>query len=116
MKLFNTSRRYIYYLSIVVIFISCHTDNAQEKLLTEAQNRLVDNKPENALNLLSSIDNPEKMNRESYMQYIVISVGAKKESGVNIKSENRIFEAQEYFNKKGNSENSALANYYAGWV
>ncbi len=116
MKLFNTSRRYIYYLSIVVLFISCHTDNTQEKLLTEAQNRLVGDKPENVLNLLSSIDNPEKMNKENYMQYIVISVGVKKESGANIKSETLIFEAQEYFNKKRNSENSALANYYAGWV
>lgn len=50
------------------------------------------------------------------MKYIVSYVGAKKETRADISTDVLIFQAQSYFNDKADSENSALANYYAGWV
>lgn len=51
-----------------IILFSCHKDNPQEKLLKQAQDSLGIGKPAIAQNLLASIQNPEKMDKESYMQ------------------------------------------------
>ncbi len=107
------------YLCLMVtgtLLFSCQKDNSQEKLLKQAENNLVIGKPEITLNLLASIQNPEKMDKGSYMQYIVTYVGAKKETKSDITSDTLIFEAQNYFNDTKDYKNSALANYYAGWV
>ncbi len=95
-----------------VLLFSCQKDNPQGKLLTQAQDKLVNNKPEIALNVLASIQDPKKMNNESYMQYIVISVGAKYETKADITKDALIFEAQRYFNKKEDLKYTVLSNYY----
>ena len=76
--------KYLFCLLTGILLFSCQKYNTHEKLLQEAQNKLADNKPEIALNLLVSIENPEKMDKESYMKYIVTSVGAKYETKADI--------------------------------
>ncbi len=99
-----------------MLLFSCQKNNPQEKLLIEAQDSLIIGKPDIALNLLASIKSPEKMDKNSYMLYIATYVGAKKETKADISGDTLIFEVQSYFNDKGDSKNSALVNYYAGWV
>ena len=53
------------------------------------------------------------MNQNNYMQFIVTYVGAKYESKQDIKADTLILEAQRYFNQKGKSQYTPLANYYA---
>lgn len=108
--------KYLFCLLTGTLLFSCQKNNPQEKLLTQAQNSLIMDKPDVALNLLASIQNPDRMDKNSYMQYIVSYVGAKKETKADISSDTLIFEAQRYFNNNGDSKNSTLANYYAGWV
>ncbi|QIK59616.1 tetratricopeptide repeat protein [Dysgonomonas sp. HDW5A] len=108
--------KYLFLMVTGTLLFSCQKDNSQEKLLKQAENNLVIGKPEITLNLLASIQNPEKMDKVSYMQYIVTYVGAKKETKADITSDTLIFEAQNYFNDTKDYKNSALANYYAGWV
>lgn len=108
--------KYLFCLLIGAFLFSCQKDTPQEKLLKQAQNSLVIGKPDIALNLLASIQYPEKMDKDAYMQYIVTYVGAKKETKADITKDTLIFEAQQYFNDKRDFKNSALANYYSGWV
>ncbi|QIK52916.1 tetratricopeptide repeat protein [Dysgonomonas sp. HDW5B] len=95
-----------------ILLFSCHKDNPQEKLLKQAQDSLGIGKPAIAQNLLASLQNPEKMDKESYMQYIVIYVGAKYETKADITKDTLIFEAQRYFNKKEDLKYTVLSNYY----
>ena len=108
--------KYLFCLLIGAFLFSCQKDDLKEKLLKQAQSSLVVGKPDIALNLLDSIKNPEKMDKDDYMKYIVAYVGAKKEIKADIAQDTLIFDAQSYFNDKGDSQNSALANYYSGWV
>ncbi len=104
------------FILIGTLSFSCHKDSSQEKLLVEAQSNLITHKPDVALSLLTSIQNPKDMDKSRYMEYIVALVGAKKETRTDISKEVLIFEAQNYFNDKNDYKNSSLANFYAGWV
>lgn len=108
--------RYLFCLLTGIFLFSCQKNNPQGKLLTQAQDSLITGKPDIALNILSSIQNPEDMDKHSYMEYLATYVGAKKETKADISGDTLIFEVQRYFNDNLDSKNSALANYYAGWV
>lgn len=97
----------------ILLFSSCQKDNSQEKLLHQAYNNLATGKADVALNILSSIQNPQEMDKNSYMQFIVTYVGAKYETKQDIKADTLILEAQRYFNEKEKSQYTPLANYYA---
>ena len=106
-------QKYTLHLLIIILFISCDNDNPQKELLQQAQDSLAIGKPSIALNLLTSIQNPEKMDKDSYMQYIVTYVGSKYETKADIINDTLILDAQRYFNKKKKSEYTPLSNYYA---
>lgn len=99
-----------------ILLFSCQKNNSYETLLTQAQDSLNGGKPEITLNLLDSIQDPQKMDKESYMQYIVSYVGARKETKADISQDTLIFQAQSYFSEKGDVKNSALAYFYSAWV
>ncbi|PXV68992.1 tetratricopeptide repeat protein [Dysgonomonas alginatilytica] len=105
--------KYLLFLLIGISLFSCQEDKSEEKLLHKAQSRLAMDKSDVALDLLASIQNPQNMDKYSYMQYIVTSVGAKYEVGEDMKNDTLIFEAQRYFSKKGNVLDRTLANFYA---
>lgn len=104
--------KYFYCLLTGILLFSCQKNNPQEKLLIQAQDSLIMGKSDITLDLIASIQDPKKMNKESYMQYIVISVGAKYETKADITKDTLIFEAQRYFNKKEDLKYTVLANYY----
>lgn len=102
-------------LLFLCIFSSCKHDSASVNLLRQAQD-IAESNPNDALILLDSIHNPENMGKNNYMQYIVASVQAKQRAKQDITKDTLIFEAKRYFENKNNSEQSALAHYYAGRV
>ncbi|PXV62827.1 tetratricopeptide repeat protein [Dysgonomonas alginatilytica] len=106
---------HILLLLLLCLFISCKKENASVNLLRQAQN-IVENKPNEALVLLDSIQNTENLDADSYMQYIVTKVDAKYKTKQEISGDTLIFEAQKYFDGSKNVEQAALADYYAGIV
>ncbi len=103
------------FLFLCLLLISCQKDNTSYHLLKQAQT-LIDTDPAKALTLLDSIRTPEDMDRDDYMQYIVAHVQAKYKTHQNITGDTIIFEAQKYFEDKGNLEQGALAHFYTGGV
>lgn len=102
-------------LFFICLFFSCKKDNASIDLLRQAQN-IAESKPNDALILLDSISNPEDMDKDNYMQYIVTHLQAKQKAQEDITNDTLIFEAQRYFDKQNNAEQAALAHYLAGRV
>lgn len=102
-------------LFFIFIFFSCKKDDASIDLLKQAQN-IAESKPDYALTLLDSIPNPENMDKDNYMQYIVIQLQAKQRAKQDITNDTLIFEAQKYFDEKKNVKQAELAHYYAGRV
>jgi len=114
MKNIAFGKSYILCLLLIFFFYSCKKDNHSAELLTKAQS-IVDNNPSEALLLLDSIRNPEQMDKNNYMQYIVARVQAK--SNVHrpdIKNDTLIFDAYKYFDNQKNIHQSALAHYHTG--
>lgn len=108
---------YILYLLLVCLFVSCKENTASVRLLAEAQ-KVIDKNPSEALVFLDSISDPENMDQDDYMQYIVARTGAKLKLKQSLAETNDtlIFEAQKYFDGTDKAEQAALANYYAGHV
>lgn len=106
----------IFLLFFLCLFFSCSNDNNNsDKLLKEAQALTVNN-PVRALVILDSIENPERMNKDDYMQYAITRVESKYKTYQDVSGDTLIFEAQKHFDKKCNYEQATLANYYAGGV
>ncbi|WP_029902346.1 lipopolysaccharide assembly protein LapB [Prevotella sp. 10(H)] len=84
-------------------------------MLKQAQT-VIEEDPAEAFRLLSSIEDPEKMDKKYYMQYIVNDMQAKRHLGKNVSKDTLIYKAQKYFDKKDDIRYSALSNYYAATV
>lgn len=98
---------------LLVLFFSCKDNSPSVDLLAQAQN-IMEREPQKALLLLDSIKEPEEMDQESYMDYIVACVQAKYKLYKDITNDTLILETQRYFNKKNNPNKAALANFYTG--
>lgn len=96
-------------------FFSCKKEDASFDLLKQAKS-IADIKPLEALLLLDSIQNPESMDKDNYMQYITAYVQAKYKTQQEITNDTLIFDAQKYFNSIDNTQEAILANYYSGCV
>lgn len=96
-------------------FFSCKKEDASFDLLKQAKS-IADIKPLEALVLLDSIQNPESMDKDNYMQYITAYVQAKYKAQQEITNDTLIFDAQKYFNSIDNTQEAILANYYSDCV
>lgn len=102
-------------LLIATLLFSCKENNNSLSLLEKAKSIIEDN-PSEALILLDSIHKPEDMSTDIYMQYIVIKVQAKFKTNQDVTSDSLIFQAKQYFEKGGNIEKAAFAEFYSGIV
>ncbi|MBF0577403.1 tetratricopeptide repeat protein [Dysgonomonas sp. GY617] len=102
-------------LLISFVLFSCKENKVTVDLLIQAQ-KIADSKPSDALVLLDSIPNPENLDKDNYMQYIVTRTQARFKNGQDISNDTLIFEAQNYFDSRNDPHNSALAHFYAGNV
>lgn len=108
-------KKYILFLFTLLYLISCRDNNQTAALLKQAKDEALTN-PAHAVELLESIENPNEMDKEDYMQYLVTLVQARYNNDQVITGDTLIFEAQKYFNKKNNAEKAANANFYTGMV
>ncbi|MDH6307195.1 hypothetical protein M2451_002429 [Dysgonomonas sp. PFB1-18] len=116
MKNIISGKLNIVYLVLTTVFLySCEGSNPSTEILAQAQSKMEDD-PSAALYLLNSINNPQNMDKEYYMEYIVANVHAKVLLSQNVKNDTLIFEAQKYFNNRNNPAQAAYANYYASHV
>ncbi|WP_165044261.1 lipopolysaccharide assembly protein LapB [Dysgonomonas sp. ZJ709] len=113
----STTKGKAKYLLVIILSMlySCKEYSKSVELLTLAQTLLYD-KPTDALIILDSIQNPELMDREDYMSFIVLSVEAKVKAQQDISNDTLIYQAQEYYNKKNDRDKGAIANYLSGRV
>lgn len=102
------------FILLSILFYSCQKNDHSPALLIQAQ-KLVENNPKEALVLLDSISTQE-MDKDTYMQYIVTRVQAKYKNNQSIAEDTLIFDARNFFDKKGNPAQSALAHFYSGGV
>lgn len=103
----------IFLLLFPFFLFSCKNDTTSTAHFLAQAQELIEKNPMEALALLDSIKNPETMDKDNYMQYIVTYVGARYEAKEDIKNDTLILVAQSYFNNTENHKISALANYYA---
>ncbi|PXV59285.1 tetratricopeptide repeat protein [Dysgonomonas alginatilytica] len=104
-----------FYLFIGLFLFSCNKNDESVALLKLAQDSFETN-PNRVLSLLDSIENPEKMDKDDYMEYVLSYIRAKSEARKDISGDTLIFGVQRYFEQKGNIGKSALANYYVGQI
>ncbi|QIK54047.1 tetratricopeptide repeat protein [Dysgonomonas sp. HDW5B] len=110
MKLLKLPRYLLFLIIGMLLLSSCQKNKIS---LDKAYNSLIVGEPDIALTLLDSIGDLDGLDKDSYMQYIVIYVGAKYETKQDIQADTLIFEAQRYFNEIEKSKYSDLANYYS---
>jgi len=105
----------VYLVLTALFFYSCKESNHSTDILAQAQSKM-ESDPSAALYLLNSIPNPQNMDEEHYMEYIVANVRAKSLTYQSVKNDTLIFKAQKYFNSRNNPAQAAYANYYASSV
>ncbi len=100
-------------LSLLLLFVSllsCHNQNKSEYFLTKAQS-YIEIHPDTAIIYLDSILIPEKfLDKEKYMEYLVIKVQAKYKNYDNIENDTNIFEAKTYFDQKSHNSKFTTQN------
>lgn len=112
MKIPRFSYTSFIFLILFSFFFSCRKSSTSTILLHKAQN-IIESNPSEALLLLDSIPNPDEMDKEDYMEYIVAKVQTKYKTYQDISNDTLIFDAQSYFEQKSNNKKAALANFYA---
>lgn len=113
----SKTTNFITLLLLVVMLFSCqergNSDATNSRLLAQAQD-FIGTDPKQALIALDSISNPDQLDKDSYMRYILARVQAKYKTNQNISQDTLIFDAAKYFDETNNAELSTLANFYAG--
>ncbi len=64
--------KFLFFLLAGVFLFSCQKDSSQQNLLKQAQSNFAIDKYDLALHLLDSIQNPKKMDNDSYMKLFYI--------------------------------------------
>lgn len=111
----NKVLAYTLCLLLIPLLQACKEDNYPIEQLKLAQQK-AENEPSEALSLLNSISNPENMDKDSYMRYIVTRIQTKYKTAQDITNDTLIFEAQKYFDNKNDYAYSALAHYYISCI
>lgn len=111
----TTRLGYIIALLLLMGIYSCSEEDYSVDVLRQAQDAM-DSDPAKALGLLTSIENPENMPQDEYMQYIVALVHCKYQAKQDIKNDTLIWTAQRYYESKDNPKLASLANFYSGQI
>ncbi len=110
-------RHIVFCCLVCFALFSCESYNypSSADLLKEAD-VLMESDPLKAFGKLEAITDTASMETEEYMKYIVALVYTKQEAKQNIKNDTLIYSAREYFDLTDDYQQTALANFGAGWV
>lgn len=96
---------------LFVLSISCNKGK-HDSIIIESES-LLDTDPDSALAVLRTIY-PEDLNEEERNRYFLLKIQAEYKSYQDITSDSMIFSVKNYYLKKEDRANSALASYYCG--
>jgi tetratricopeptide (TPR) repeat protein len=99
-----------------VLYLSCSTQSDNVKVLLDKAENSIEQQPDSALSLLHSIPAPENLPQNLYYRYILLQIQAKDKSHTDITSDTIIFTIKDYYAKKKDFPNAALAALYCGRV
>ena len=104
------------YLVIAILLSTCYCcsrQKATDDIIAQAEN-IIEQRPDSALKLLNSVLSPEDLNKARFNKYILLMFQAKDKSLKDITSDTIIFSVKDYYIKKKDIPNAALAAYYCG--
>ncbi|MBP6969716.1 MAG: tetratricopeptide repeat protein [Prolixibacteraceae bacterium] len=114
MNNFNT--KYFLFLCLLAIGFSCQNRSERaEKTLGKAE-MVVDTLPDSALVMLNTIQNPQRLNKPLYYDYLLLRVRAKDKSFKDIAQDTLIFKVKDYYVHKKNVEKIFMSTFYCGRV
>lgn len=112
-------RIYLYYsicIWITLNIVSCQRNNSDTTEILNKVTQIVEFNPDRALCMLDSIISPYDLNKEEYNKYFLLYIQAKDKTYRDITSDTVVFQVRDYYMKKKNLENAALASFYCGRV
>jgi tetratricopeptide (TPR) repeat protein len=96
--------------------LSCSLRTGKAKdILNEAEN-IIEQQPDSAFRLLNTIFFPENLSKKQYNRHMLLMVQAKDKSFRDITADTLISAVRDYYAKKKDNPNAALAAYYCGRV
>lgn len=98
---------------IGMLVTSCSNDNDADSSLMKVKD-MIGLHPDQALQILNSIENPESLDKDIYMKYVVFNSLAQLMNDKPIPEGNELIEACAYFQKKKDLQVTAMANYLVG--
>lgn len=98
---------------IGTLVISCGDDNDAGTSLMKV-NEMIELHPAEALEILNTIEDPESLDKDLYMKYVVFNSLAQIMNGKPIPEGNDLIEACTYFKKKKDLQTAAMAHYLVG--
>ncbi len=102
---------------IMFLFSSCSSSSGRKIDKTmDVVERLVEQHPDSALNLLDSLVYPTNLNKRQYNRYMLLELQAKDKSYKDITSDTAIWGVKNYYLQKKDYPNAAMAAYYCGRV
>lgn len=112
-------KRYIIYLGVVFLLLSCTHDTSNNSLptllpeLTQAENVMYAH-PDSALNILERMTPPAVSDKYQYATWCLLISQAKNKNYVKLNSDSILSIAYNYFQQQDNPQRKALAGYLRG--
>ena len=111
----NALGLYFLSLSLFALF-SCNTGSRKADRMLQAAENVVEQLPDSALRLLDSIPKHYELNERQQAKYTLLYVQAKDKSYRDITFDTEIFSVKDYYIRKKDFPNAALAAFYCGLV
>ncbi len=108
--------RFLIILFIFSLFFSCDQKNKKAGKIFIGVEKLVEQNPDSALELLKTIESPEDLNSKNYANYQLLYTQAKDKSGISIAEDTLIQSSIAYFLQKKDIPKIALSYFYSGRV
>lgn len=118
----NTMSNSKFVFSLLILFcllasiISCTKNslNISDRLIAAEQ--IIEQKPDSALSILNSINDPYSLNEKAYNKFFLLQIQAKDKAYKNITNDTTIFRVRKYYVEKFDIKNATLSSYYCGRI
>jgi len=100
---------------VPLTFFSCSKQKGVRDVLVNAEN-IVEQQPDSALRLLNTVLFPEDLNKSLFNKYSLLLLEAKDKNYKDITSDTVIFAVKDYYVRKKDYPNAAMAAFYCGRV
>lgn len=101
---------------IVLNILSCQRNNSDTTEILVKLEESVEKKPDSVLSILDSIIDPYILKEEDHNKFLLLQIQAKDKSYKDISSDTLLFQVKDYYLKKNDIDNTALASYYCGRI